>query len=255
MSKVITLRGIRLGEGIPKICVPLTAVAVGELLDEAALAARAGADLVEWRVDHFGGAGDPAAVGDALERLRATLGDLPLLFTFRTAGEGGQRALSPRDYLELNRMATATGCADLVDVELFSGDDSCRAVVEAAHAAGAAVVISSHDFERTPPREELVARLLRMRSLGGDIPKLAVMPRTSADVLTLLAATDAFVAQTGDCPVIAMSMGPLGSVSRVAGETFGSALTFGAVGRVSAPGQLAVEDLRAVLQILHNAGR
>ena len=72
-------------------------------------------------------------------------------------------------------------------------------------------------------------------------------------MLTLLAATRAYVGPGGRVPAITMAMGPLGVVSRLAGETFGSAVTFGTVGAASAPGQVDARALRAVLDLVHEA--
>ncbi len=95
----------------------------------------------------------------------------------------------------------------------------------------------------------MTARLRRMEALGADIAKLAVMPQTPEDVLTLLSATGE-VSATAARPVVTMSMGRLGAVSRIAGEVFGSALTFGAVGQSSAPGQLEAAALAKALSLL-----
>lgn len=249
MSRVINIRALRLGEGRPKICIPLLGAQRRELLEEARQLRQAPADLAEWRVDHWKDPEDLSELETTLGLLREVLGDMPLLFTFRTAQEGGKRPIDPEGYLHLLLWAIGSGKVDLVDVELFSGDDLCKQVIEAAHRQGIAVVVSSHDFSKTPPAGELMDRLRRMRALGGDLPKIAVMPGCPADVLTLLSVTEVFHTEA-DCPVITMSMGWLGSLSRVAGEFFGSVLTFGTVGRSSAPGQLKAEELEAVLKIL-----
>ena len=76
------------------------------------------------------------------------------------------------------------------------------------------------------------------------------MPQSRADVLTLLSATEEMTAHFADRPVITMSMGPLGVISRVSGQSFGSAATFGSAGHARAPGQLDVEALDTVLSIL-----
>jgi 3-dehydroquinate dehydratase-1 len=98
----------------------------------------------------------------------------------------------------------------------------------------------------------MVDRLTAAAAIG-DIPKLAVMPRRAADVAALLAATAEAKERLGDRPIVTMSMSGIGAVSRFAGETFGSALTFGSVKATSAPGQIPVEKLRIVLDIAHGA--
>ena len=92
-----------------------------------------------------------------------------------------------------------------------------------------------------------------MQDLGADLPKIAVMPNSAKDVLTLLCATDEMVTEHAKRPIITMSMGGTGLVSRISGETFGSALTFGAAKKASAPGQIAVQDLYEVLNLIHKS--
>ena len=79
------------------------------------------------------------------------------------------------------------------------------------------------------------------------------MPQNKKDVLTLLAATEEMTSVYADRPVITMSMAGTGVLSRLCGEVFGSALTFGAAGKASAPGQMAVEDLKTALELLHKS--
>lgn len=251
--KTVTLRGVELGAGAPKIIVPIVGESREEILAQAAGLPGLPLDLAEWRADFYEDALDLPKALDTLKALRAALGDIPLLFTFRTRKEGGAREASPEAYQALTIAAARSGDADAVDVEIFSGDGLVREVIAAAHAAGAAVVGSSHDHEKTPPQEELAARLRRAQELGADLPKLAVTPRSRADVLTLLSATEEMVRRWADRPVITMSMGPQGTVSRLCGEVFGSAATFGTAGRASAPGQIPVEELRQALDVLHRA--
>ena len=111
-------------------------------------------------------------------------------------------------------------------------------------------IVSSHDFSRTPSREEMLNRLLQMEEGGADIAKLAVMPEHPEDVLELLSVTCQFSDGAGHIPLITMSMGELGCVSRLCGRIFGSAVTFGSAGCASAPGQISAEELSRILQIL-----
>jgi len=92
-----------------------------------------------------------------------------------------------------------------------------------------------------------------MQDMGADIPKIAVMPQSKKDVLTLLAATEEMTSCYADRPIITMSMAGTGVISRLCGEVFGSSMTFGAAGKASAPGQMGVEDLNTVLALLHDA--
>ncbi|MDY7543447.1 MULTISPECIES: type I 3-dehydroquinate dehydratase [unclassified Cryobacterium] len=249
----VRLRSIVLGEGRPQICVPLVGATIAELSAAASGLVAGDYDLVELRIDFFSGWDTPAAVRDAIAVVRAALPEeVPVIFTFRTKREGGQRDVSPEAYADLIGLAIAAG-VDAIDVELFTERAVLLGIVSAAHDAGAVVVMSSHDFESTPPRAEILARLAEQQELGADVLKLAVMPSNPRDVLTLMDATAEFVAEQARCPVITMSMGGLGVVSRLAGETFGSCVTFGSVGAPSAPGQIEARELRAVLDLVHAA--
>ena len=249
----VKVRNMVLGEGAPKICVPIVAQTKEGILDEAKKITSLPVDVVEWRIDWFDDVFDFAKLEDVLKDLRAALGDIPLLMTFRTSKEGGEKAIEDDVYAEINIKAAQTGYVDLVDVEVFTGDEVVKKIIDGAHAAGVKVVASNHDFFKTPDKDDIVGRLRKMQDLGADVPKIAVMPNSAADVLTLLAATDEMYTKYADRPIITMSMKGTGVVSRLAGEIFGSALTFGAAAKASAPGQIAVADLKQVLDILHNA--
>lgn len=142
---------------------------------------------------------------------------------------------------------------DLVDVEAFTGDEIVKEIIEEVHKVNVKVVASNHDFDKTPAKEEIVSRLRNMQELGADIPKIAVMPNSKKDVLVLLAATEEMSSEYADRPIITMSMAGTGVISRLCGEVFGSALTFGAAKKASAPGQMEVNNLETVLQLLHKS--
>ncbi|MCI6467822.1 MAG: type I 3-dehydroquinate dehydratase [Faecalicatena sp.] len=249
----VKVRNIEIGTGIPKICVPIVGTSQEEILRAAKEIKKLSVDVVEWRVDWYEDVSDFGKVKETLKGLRTILDEMPLLFTFRTSKEGGEKTITEEDYIKLNQEAARTGSVDLVDVEMFTGDEAVRQIVEAAHECGVKVIMSNHDFQKTPDQQEIVSRLVRMQRLGADIPKIAVMPKCKKDVLTLLAATEEMASQYADRPIITMSMAADGVISRLCGEVFGSALTFGAVGKTSAPGQMEAGALKTVLDLLHKS--
>ncbi len=253
MQNVVEIRDIRLGEGIPKICVPLVAKTKDEFLNSAEALEKIKLDLVEVRIDHFEDVENIQEVKSLLKDLRDILKNIPILFTFRSLKEGGEKEVSVEYYKTLNIEIAKTGFVDLVDTELFTGDEVVKEIVDEVHKEGVKIVMSNHDFNKTLEREEIVRRLCRMQELNADLPKIAVMPKSAGDVLKLLCATNDMVTKYAETPIITMSMGGLGVISRIAGETFGSALTFGAAGKASAPGQVDVDSLVSVLDILHKA--
>lgn len=249
--KTVSIRNVTIGEGIPKICVPIIEKTEKEILEVAKEIIKLSIDIVEWRADWYEGVFEEEKLLSLLERLRSVLGEIPLLFTFRTTKEGGKGDVELEQYYEINQIVAESGYADLIDVEAFRGKEIVKAILKDAHRCGVKVVGSNHDFNNTPSQYEIVKRLRLMQELGVDIPKMAVMPKNKQDVLTLLAATEEMYDQYADRPIITMSMTGEGVISRLCGEVFGSAVTFGAAEKASAPGQMDVEELREMLTILH----
>lgn len=247
--KTVQVKDVVFNEGRPKICVPLVGKTKQEIIAEVKMLENVAFDLAELRIDFFEGVEQLDQVGDLLAEI-SKIYKKPLLFTFRSKKEGGERELSLERYFALNRFAIRSGLVDMVDLELFSSEAEAIKVIAEAKEKSVKVVLSSHDFFRTPPKEEIVARLVKMQELGADITKIAVMPQSEEDVLTLLAATLEMKKTKADRPCVTMSMGKYGVISRLAGELFGSCLTFAAAKEVSAPGQVSVRDVRSILELL-----
>ena len=168
-----------LGDGIPKICVPIVAKNEEQVLTQARQISALPADLVEWRLDWLE---DPFSASKFLPSLRQVLGERPILLTFRTKEEGGEQAITASDYVALYEDLMSLGLAQLIDVEYERGEQTVRTLVEAARKAGVLTVLSHHNFDRTPAAEEMLQKLVRMQKANADITKLAVMPHDSEDV-------------------------------------------------------------------------
>lgn len=247
----VKVKDVVIGDGIPKVCVPIAAKTKDEIIGEALSVKNINVDMIEWRVDFFEDALDNEKVKAVLKELVPVLNNVPLIFTFRTSKEGGEKAIDILEYIKLNKAVIDTGLVDIIDVEAFTGDKFVKEVIQYAHAAGVKVIASNHDFEKTPSKEEIISRLKKMQLMGADIPKIAVMPKSKLDVLELLEATVIMSEEHADRPIITMAMSGLGVVSRLTGEVFGSAITFGTVNKASAPGQVDAERLYDLLQLLH----
>ncbi|MGI5900519.1 MAG: type I 3-dehydroquinate dehydratase [Christensenellales bacterium] len=254
MENIIKIRGVEIGKGMPKIAAPIVAPSRAEIAERAARMNGLPIDAVEWRADFFEGMEN---IGDTIEVLgdvRKAIGEKLLIFTVRTKAEGGSAQLSAADYLRLNEAAAKSGFADIIDVEMMR--ESAGEVISALHDAGAAALLSSHDFQKTPSEEEIIARLKKMQDMGGDILKIAVMPQSPQDVLTLISATEKMRRLHARRPLVTIAMSGLGLISRISGEIFGSAMTFGSAGGLSvasAPGQISVEELFAALCAIHKS--
>ena len=203
--KPVVIRNIAIGQGRPKICVPIVASSADGILEAAKGFADLPVDIAEWRVDWYEDAASPEKVIRLAGCLRQVLGEMPLLFTFRTEKEGGEKSLPFEEYIELNLAAIKSGTVDLVDLELFTAGDRIGQMVQEARRARVRVMMSSHEFFKTPTKEEMMGRLQKMYQAGADIPKLAVMPQSKWDVLALLAVT-LEMSQALECPIVTMSM-------------------------------------------------
>ncbi|BCN30387.1 type I 3-dehydroquinate dehydratase [Anaeromicropila herbilytica] len=251
MKRVIQVKNRTIGDGIPKICVPIVEETKDNIIKEATMIKDMPVDIVEWRVDWFEDSTDCNKVKDILVILSEILIDLPILFTFRTKREGGNKDIAVSDYIDLNEVAINTGLIDFIDVELFTGESEALSLIEYAHQHHCYVIASNHDFDRTPSKSEILKRLCKMQDLGADIPKIAVMPNHLSDVFTLLEATSEMKELHASGPIITMAMGSLGLISRLSGEFFGSSITFASANKKSAPGQMPVSEISTILELIH----
>ena len=240
----VKIRNIVLGAGLPKIAVPNVGSTEKEIMDSAKKINAAKPDLMEWRIDYYAaGIKDFNTLNTTAKKLRQEVDELPVLVTFRTKNEGGVCQLDEDQYLNLVEYVITNRLGDAVDIELFHDEKRIKSLVTLAHNYNVVVIMSNHDFEKVPAKDVIEFRLRKMAQLGADVPKLACMPHSAVDVLTLLTATTEMNKEIAN-PLITMAMGDIGKVTRVAGQVFGSSLSFGAVGQTSAPGQLSIEDLR-----------
>ena len=141
MNNVIDVRGLKIGSGTPKICVPIVGKTSSEIMDAARALSEVKHDLVEWRVDWFENSTSSIDLLSVLTGLRNILEDTPLLFTFRTSAEGGETEIDKETYFKVNLNAIETGLIDLIDVELFMGEDLATQIIDAAHSRNIKVVI------------------------------------------------------------------------------------------------------------------
>lgn len=245
---MVKIGSATLGQGPVKVCVPLVGRTLEELLAECDYLANKPSDVAELRIDFLGTSYDLDAVLEATAQVRQRLNDRGLLFTWRTAQEGGEKDISVEDYFTLLDRVIESGHVDAIDIEYFFDQERMRATVALAQKHGVTVVMSNHDFDKTPAQEEIESRLIGMKRAGADVAKLACMPQHPDDVLTLLTATNEVRKQYPGEPIITMSMGALGVVTRICGTVFGNAMSFGAAKQSSAPGQI---DMKLLTDILH----
>lgn len=247
----IIIKNVKIGEGMPKVCLPIVGHTQYEIVSQAMTIASLKPDIVEFRIDWYDAIFEEEHIIDMLKQVRKLIGNIPLLYTFRRIEEGGLQKITQKHYIDINKLAIKSGLIDMVDIELMSGERAVSTIMSCAQKNNVIVVVSNHDFEMTPSAEELLSRLEKMVEIGADIPKIAMMPQENKDVLTLLEVTDIFHKKYPDIPFITMSMGGKGVISRLACEIFGSAVTFGCARKQSAPGQIEADELARALHIVH----
>lgn len=241
-----------IGGEMPLICLPIVSGEKEVLIREAADLISLNPDLLEWRIDGFDRVRDIKESLVVLEELTRMSGSIPLIFTCRIDSEGGLQKLPREVRLNLITQVLETGLIDIVDIELCNDDEFIDLVLSEAGKHKAKVILSYHDFEKTPSTEFILDKLAQAQKKGADIAKLAAMPNSLEDVLTLMQAT--LKAREGviDIPVVTMSMGEKGLITRVAGGVFGSDITFAMGKTSSAPGQVPIAELRNAMNVLYS---
>lgn len=220
---------------------PATPMVVGTVHSPASLATArrippAALDLLELRVDAFGE--DCGPLLSATPRLK-----LPLIVTVRHPAEGGAHGLSTPQ--RRSRYLDFLPFARFIDVELRSVE-ALADVIAAARQLGVQVIVSSHDFRRTPATTELRRRALRAQRAGADVFKVATFARAASDLIRLAA----LFAPPPAVPLSVMGMGALGKVSRLLFGRLGSVLNYGYLHRPNADGQWEARELKTRLREL-----
>lgn len=200
-----------------------------------------GADIVEIRLDLLGIRDTDVAI-QVMEEIRSST-NLKCIATNRLQSDGGKWEGSEEERIVL--LEGVLPLVDAVDIELLAEEKMRSRIVEKAKEQDKTVIVSSHNFSRTPSIEDMKNTLEESFKAGADIAKLAVMPNSMQDVLDLLRATYEIKK-----PVCTISMGDLGKHTRIVAPCYGSVLTYGSVGEAVAPGQLRVDELKKCLETI-----
>ena len=247
---VCCVKNLRIGEGKPKVCLPIVGSDYDDILRQAHSFEQFEYDLVEFRVDFYKDLLHKNALLSLLKDLRRVI-QKPILLTYRSKKEGGCVQLTDQQYIDLITNVCQSHCIDLVDIELMSGNTLVYQLIEIAHQNQVKVILSNHDFDKTPTDIDMRQVLEHMEIMGGDIYKMAVMPQTYKDVIRVLNVTLEMSHKLKQ-PIVTMAMGELGMITRMTGELTGSSMTFASAGKASAPGQMSVHDLQLILGAIHH---
>ncbi len=244
----IRIKGVILGGERPVICAPILGHTVDRMRANAIKALSEGVDMLEFRIDSLN-AFDEGEIRDLIHEA-GVMKEVPIIITNRPKYEGGFKEQDEEDRIRMLAEATSIEGVSLIDVELSVKPEARDWVIDSAKGHGVYVIISYHNFEYTPPKEELLKIVEDEEKARADVIKFVTMPRTHGDVLTQL---QALLESRGKVkrPIISASMGSLGAYSRVVGLLLGSDLVYASLpGQPSAPGQLTIQEVRTILSIL-----
>ena len=252
MENIIKIKNIKLGEGAPKICVPVIEKTEKEIIKYIKYINKLPIDIIEWRADFY--------LEDIIESGEKNINDniidlsknikkitnKPIIFTMRSYKEGGKlKSDFYNNIIDIYKMVIKNKCFDLIDLEILTlKERDIKNIIKLAKEKNIKTIISNHDFNKTPSKKHIVYIINKMIKLKCDIPKVAYMPKNKKDVINLLEA----VSEIKDFPIIAISMGKLGIITRI----FGSVITFASAKSSSAPGQIEAMKLKYILDNLYN---
>ena len=213
-----------------KIAIPIFQKNIKDVIGVANDCIDKGADILEFRID--------ALENPNFEDIKKAIEEInfPMIATNRINTEGGSFKGSEEE--RFNLLYQCCDLVDYVDIELQSNDE----YIEKIHDTGVTTIVSYHDFEKTPQLDEINYIVEKEHELG-DIAKVAFMPQNLEDTLTILAVLSHFE------NTIAISMGDIGSYTRIMASKFDSPITFAAGTDVTAPGQIDIETMKALLNM------
>ncbi|MEJ5172636.1 MAG: type I 3-dehydroquinate dehydratase [Hydrogenothermaceae bacterium] len=218
---------------------PLIALPVKDqnLEDTLRKAKNHGVDIIEVRVDQFSNI-ELDYVKDVVKKVKSY--DFIVLITVRSKIEGGGRDIPDRERVKI--FESVVDVADILDIE-FSSEDIREEIINLAKCNGKLSLVSYHDFEKTPNVEFIQNYIDVVKSIGGDIVKFAFKVDSFEDVANIMCVTH----QNRDKNIVAIAMGDVGKISRVAGFVFGSIITYTYIGESFAPGQIEISKLKEEL--------
>ena len=197
-------------------------------------------DIVEYRADLADDL-DVFLFKEDLIEINKKL-NLPILFTLRDKSEGGKFAGSNAQRNEIYSAAMEFAAAIDIESSLAGENDE---IIKTAHAKGIAVVLSYHNFEKTPEKSELEEIIKKCFDNGADIAKIAAMCETKNEAEQLISLT------VKHKNIAVVGMGKYGKVTRITAPAFGSVLTYAFTDNKESPvpGQLTVKELKEAWEL------
>lgn len=232
----------------PYICTSLTGKNKEEILDELNAVIPKQPDVIEWRADFLKDIHYVNYVLMIAEEI-ASISNKPMIFTIRSEREAGQKiSLTEDEKVQLLSELCKSPAVDSIDFEVSNDPEHIKVLRRVSKSHNKKLILSYHNFDFTPDNAAIMQQAIKSESYGADIAKVAVMPEHKDDVLRLLNVTKEMDDDLR-IPIITMSMGDIGSLSRIVGWAYGSIMTFGLGVQRSAPGQVPIDKLKQIIEM------
>jgi len=189
-------------------------------------------EMAEVRLDKIGGTIE--AWADKLDCLESS--GTPIILTIRAGFEGGEWLGADEDRLTI--FENGLSHVSFVDIEYRS--KILNEVASAAANMGRSVIVSYHDFEKTPDIKDLEEIITKISKIDQSVAKIATMVNSPEDIQTL----ESLLSRDWGIPLSVIGMGDSATDTRISFPLLGSALTYGYIDESAAPGQLSAEELK-----------
>lgn len=220
MKQIVKVRNITIGD-TTKICVSITDNNIEDIIKSFNDFQKLPIDIIEWRFDYFLYS-FTENIDTILDDINFILSDIkkinnkPIIFTLRSKDEGGDFLLNKDNYRYLilfYKIIIERQYFDIIDFEFFNIKyKDLKSLVSLSQYNNIKTIFSNHNFNKTPREKEIISIIKKMISLNCDIVKIAYMAKTKKDVINVLNASYRF---SDNIPIIAISMGQLGSITRI----------------------------------------
>ena len=194
--RILKVRDVEIGKGIPKIIAPICDKTEKEILHTAKKFSIIPVDfdildidIVEWRVDWYEYYNDYSKIEIVLEKLSKILKNIPIIFTIKRNTSDGEADITEEKYVEIYKEVCATKLVDFIDVEDSIGKDNMKEIIEVAKDMGTYVITTNHNLDHTPSKAECIATAKELEDMGADIIKIITKPSSKLDVVELLETT------------------------------------------------------------------
>ena len=227
------------------VCVPLTCETFEDVINYVKDAEQGGADLVEIWLDSLPFTYGKSRKDQKLMNELCGLIDLPILCVNKAGEEKGSCGQPEAERVGLLAKAVMAG-VDYIDVGIHTDPELVQLLVDTIEEQGGMtqLIISYHNFETTPPHEELEEIVNQAKERGADVVKIATYATSESDNQTLFTLLD-FIQQQGIRGIV-VCMGGYGKASRIHATEHGSIWTYAALDEnlKTAPGQITLKEFK-----------